>query len=185
LLDKARAGETEALGHLLQEFRPYVCVIIHAQRDRRLNSRLDDSDLVQDVMTAACRRFGEFRGKTSAELAAWLRRIALGITANAARDHLGTERRDVNREQALGVGAEPADSGSTPSAQAIRHERAARLAEALARLPDDMQQVLLGRHVEDLPYAVLAERLGRSEGAVRVLYVRAIRRLRDECRDDT
>jgi RNA polymerase sigma-70 factor (ECF subfamily) len=57
------------------------------------------------------------------------------------------------------------------------------MAEALARLPDDMQQVLLGRHMDGLSYAELAGRLGRTEAAVRVLYTRALRRLRDECHE--
>ena len=57
------------------------------------------------------------------------------------------------------------------------------MAEAVARLPEDMQAVILGRHVDDAPYAELAARLGRSEGAVRVLYTRALRRLRDELGD--
>jgi RNA polymerase sigma-70 factor (ECF subfamily) len=71
----------------------------------------------------------------------------------------------------------------TPAEQAIRSEQAARMAAALARLPEDMQQVLLGRHMDDLPYTILAEHLGRSEAAVRVLYTRALRRLREECRE--
>jgi len=53
--------------------------------------------------------------------------------------------------------------------------------EALARLPKDMQQVLLGRLVDGLPHAVIAQRLGRSEEAVRVLCGRALSRLRDSC----
>jgi RNA polymerase sigma-70 factor (ECF subfamily) len=53
------------------------------------------------------------------------------------------------------------------------------MARTIAGLPDDMQQVLLGRHLDGLSYAVLAERLGRSEGAVRVLYTRALRRVRE------
>jgi DNA-directed RNA polymerase specialized sigma24 family protein len=47
-----------------------------------------------------------------------------------------------------------------------------------------MQQVILGRFVEDQPHAVLAERLGRSEAAVRMLYLRALRRLREELEAD-
>jgi RNA polymerase sigma-70 factor (ECF subfamily) len=58
------------------------------------------------------------------------------------------------------------------------------MAEALSRLPEDMQQVLLGRHLDGASYGVLAERLGRSEGAVRVLYTRALRRLREECAEE-
>ena len=70
----------------------------------------------------------------------------------------------------------PAES---PSDQAVRHEEAAALAEALSRLPDDMQQALLGRHLDGLSHAELARTLGRSETAVRMLYLRALRRLRE------
>jgi RNA polymerase sigma-70 factor (ECF subfamily) len=181
-LDRARGGDAHAWGRLLEAFRPYVRVIVHAQQDRRLRPRLDDSDLVQDALVEAHRVFATFRGTTVAELAGWLRTIVRRSIADAAREHLGAGKRARSREQPLdGVGDLAGGSGSSPSAQAIRHEQAARMAEALTQLSDDMQQVLLGRHVEDLPYAVLAERLGRSEGAVRVLYFRALRKLRELC----
>jgi RNA polymerase sigma-70 factor (ECF subfamily) len=114
-------------------------------------------------------------------LTAWVRRIVLRTTGHALRDHLEASKRALGAEEPAEALDGRADSGSTPSAQAIRHEEAARMAEALARLPEEMQQVLLGRHLDGLSYAALAELLGRSEGAVRVLYTRALRRLQDEC----
>ena len=74
-----------------------------------------------------------------------------------------------------------ADSGSSPSAQAMRHELTAKITDAVARLPRDMQQVLLARLVDGLPHAVIAERMKRTETAVRMLFVRALSRLKDEC----
>jgi RNA polymerase sigma-70 factor (ECF subfamily) len=71
--------------------------------------------------------------------------------------------------------------GSSPSAHAIRQEQAAQMAEALARLPEEMQQVLLLRHVDDLTHPEIAEQLGRSPAAIRMLYLRALRRLREAC----
>jgi RNA polymerase sigma-70 factor (ECF subfamily) len=53
------------------------------------------------------------------------------------------------------------------------------MADALSRLPEDMQQVLLGRHVDGRSHAEIAAALGRTEGAVRMLYLRALRRLRE------
>ena len=53
------------------------------------------------------------------------------------------------------------------------------MAEAIAELSEEMQAVLLGRHLHFRSYAELAVELGRSEGAVRVLYTRALRRLRE------
>ena len=182
-LDRARAGDARALGELLESYRPYVRVLVRAFRDDRVQARLDGSDLIQDAFLEVHRCFGQFRGAAIAELTAWLRQIVLRTAGRTLRGHVAADRRDAGRERAGGDAADlPAAAGSTPSAQAIRHEPAARMAAALARLPDDMQQVLLGRHADDLSYATLAERLGRSEGAVRVLYTRALRRLREECR---
>lgn len=179
-LDRARDGDASALGQILNEFRPYVLVIVHAHGDRRLRSRLGESDLVQDVLVQACEQFARFRGTRVNELAAWLRQITLGVVAGAGRTHLGTGKRDLRSEVPLnGPEIALADPAGSPSSHLLRHEQAARMAEAVQALPDDMQTVLLGRHVEDLPYQELAQRLGRSEGAVRVLYTRALRRLRD------
>jgi RNA polymerase sigma-70 factor (ECF subfamily) len=183
-LESARGGDAAAWGMLLEAYRPYVRVLVRALCGGRLQVRVDDSDLVQEALLEAHRNFSAFRGTTVAELTAWLRQIVLRKAAHTLRDHLGTDRRTLRREQPVGDLAGRAVDEGHAVAQAIRHEQAARMAEALGRLPDDMQQVLLGRHVDDLPYAVLAERMGRSEGALRVLYSRALRRLRLECRPE-
>jgi RNA polymerase sigma-70 factor (ECF subfamily) len=179
-LERARQGDAEARGRLLESFRPYLRFMARTLHGGRLQGRLDDSDLIQDALLEAHRNFGSFRGGCVAELTGWLRQIALGVAHRAIRAHAGTGKRDLAREQpADGLAEQVADPGSSPSAQAIRHEQAARMAQAIARLPDDMQQVLLGRHLDGLPYAALAEQLGRTEGAVRVLYTRALRRVRE------
>jgi RNA polymerase sigma-70 factor, ECF subfamily len=181
-LQRARQGDRTALGELLESFRPYLRCIVHAQGGNQLQAKMGESDLVQDGLLEAHRSFGTFRGTTVEELAGWLRQIVVRTTGHALRAYRQTAMRDQTREQSLdGLASVVAGSASTPSSQAIRHEESAQLAAALSRLPDDMQQVLLGRHLENLSYDALAERLGRSPGATRVLYTRALRRLREEC----
>jgi RNA polymerase sigma-70 factor (ECF subfamily) len=181
-LEQARLGDREALGQLLLSFRAYVRAVVHGMWDERLRPRVDASDLIQDVYLEAQRSFAGFQGTSVAELVVWLRQIVVRSAGHCLRANLGTGKRDPGREQAgADVNALAADSDGSPSGQAIGREQATRLAEALERLPDDMRQVLLGRHLDEVPYAVLAERLNRSEGAVRVLYTRALRRLREEC----
>jgi RNA polymerase sigma-70 factor (ECF subfamily) len=180
-LERALQGDCQALGELLDSYRPYLRVLARALRHGRIQARLDDSDLIQDALVEAHKTFGQFRGLTVAELTAWLRQIVVRTAGHLVRSHLAAAKRDAQREQRLDDLPAPPDSGNSPSAQAIRHEQAARMADALARLPEDMQQVLLGRHMDGQSYAVLAERLQRSEAAVRVLYTRALRRLREEC----
>ena len=70
----------------------------------------------------------------------------------------------------------PADV-SSPSNRAIRDEQQLQLAAALERLPDDYRVVIILRHIEDLPYSEIAGRMKRSEGAVRMLWVRALAQL--------
>jgi RNA polymerase sigma-70 factor (ECF subfamily) len=61
----------------------------------------------------------------------------------------------------------------------VRQETADRIAIAMTRLPDDMQRVLLARVVDGRNYETIAAELNRSTGAVRVLFVRALRRLKE------
>jgi RNA polymerase sigma-70 factor (ECF subfamily) len=54
------------------------------------------------------------------------------------------------------------------------------LAEVLARLPADYREVIILRNIEELPFKEVAERMGRGEGAVRMLWMRALTQLRQE-----
>jgi RNA polymerase sigma-70 factor (ECF subfamily) len=179
-LERARRGDSAALGRLLDAYRPYIRVIARAARQGFAPARLDDSDLIQDTLLLASRGFAQFRGVTVAEFAGWLRQLTLRTVGHAARAHLGTGKRAAGREEPLvEPDALPLPDGSSPDGSAARHERAARLASALEQLPEEMRQVVLGRMLEGLPYEALATRLKKSDGAVRVIYTRALRRLRE------
>jgi RNA polymerase sigma-70 factor, ECF subfamily len=179
-LDRARRGDSAALGDLLQAYRPYIRVIARATRQGCAPARLDDSDLIQDTLLLAHRAFGRFRGTTVAEFAGWLRQLTLRTVGHAVRAHLGTGKRDAAVEQPLAdFDALPVPDGSSPDGRAVRHERAARVAAAIEQLPEEMRQVVLGRLLEIQPYSELAARMNKSEGALRVTYTRALRRLRE------
>jgi RNA polymerase sigma-70 factor (ECF subfamily) len=181
LLDEARREDQEALGRLLDSLRSYVRVLVHAVRGRHLGRQLDDSDLIQDALLQAARSFAEFRGTTVGEFIGWLRQITLRAASRAVRTLDKAPRPDPARELFLENLETVADPGSSPSAQLIQREQAARVAEALGHLPEDMRQVVLLRLVDELPHADIAERLGRTSTAVRMLYLRALRRLRGLC----
>jgi RNA polymerase sigma-70 factor (ECF subfamily) len=70
-----------------------------------------------------------------------------------------------------------ADSIPSPSSLAVRRERAVLLADALEKLPADYRQVFVLRNIEHIPFNEIAVRMGRSPGAARVLWTRAMRRL--------
>ena len=180
LFDQARGGDTNALGSLFQEFQLYVRMLARAIEHRRLQGRLGESDLIQDALLEAHRGFPAFRGGTLAEFTAWLRQIVIGSVGRTLRTHLGTGKRNMSLEQRTQFIKPLIDPRSSPSQQAARHEEVAQIAALLEGLPEDMRQVLVGRHIDGLSHAELGAQLGRTEAAVRMVYLRALRRLRDE-----
>jgi RNA polymerase sigma-70 factor (ECF subfamily) len=174
---------------VLERHRNWLTLLARLQVDGRFRGKFDPSDAVQQTMLEAVRAWPQFRGRTEGELSAWLRRILARVLAHEARRYLDTGRRDLTREVSLERAlAESSDrlgdaalaTGTSPSQHAIRHEAELRLAEALARLPDEYREVLLMRNIEGLSHDEVARRMDRSAGAVRMLWVRALARLREE-----
>ena len=98
LLQRARLGNTEALGQVLQLYRNYLTILATTQLDRRLRRRVNPSDLVQDAMLAAHSDFAEFQGCSERELLAWLRQILINCLHHVIETHLRAKMRDMRRE---------------------------------------------------------------------------------------
>ena len=75
LLMQARAGKSSALGQLLECYRGYLTLLARVQVSRRLQGKVDATDLVQETFLEAYRTFAQFRGTAEGELACWLRHI--------------------------------------------------------------------------------------------------------------
>jgi RNA polymerase sigma-70 factor (ECF subfamily) len=190
LLAEARGGRAESLGRLLEPYRNYLGLLARTQINLRVQGRVDASDLVQETFLDACRDFGQFRGMSENEWAAWLRKILIFNLARVVQRQVGAQKRSTRREVSLeqhlaalersSARIETALVGhsSSPSSRAQRSERAARVADHLARLPSDYREVLVLRNLEGLPFAEVARQMDRSAGAVRILWVRALDQLR-------
>ncbi len=189
LIAEARAGNTSTLGRLLESYRNYLRLIARAEIGRRLQGKVDASDVVQETFLYAHRYFGQFRGHAEAQFVHWLNEILAGTLANIARRYLGTQARDVRLERALVADLNHSadalaqillDRHSSPSQHAMREEQTIRIAEALARLPEDYQTVIILRHLEGLTFVEVAARMGRSVDSVQKLWLRGLTRLRRE-----
>jgi RNA polymerase sigma-70 factor (ECF subfamily) len=187
LLQLAQGGQRQALGPLLELYRNYLGVLARVEIGRRLQGKIDDSDLIQDTFLEAHRHFDRFRGSTEAELMAWLRQILASRLGKVARHYFGTRRRDPRLEQELVVGIDQSSQalggglvarGSSPSQQAERREQAVLLADALQRLPEHYREVIILSHLEGLSFPEVARRMGRSLDSVKNLWARALGRLR-------
>ena len=175
----------------VERFRPYLRLLARARLDPLLRGKLDASDVVQQTLLEAHQGRDHFRGRTNAELAAWLRQILARNLANAVRD-LRRDKRDVARERSLEAALEQsasaleawlADEQSSPSRQVDRHERAVRVAEALERLPANQREAVVLRYWESRPLTEIAEQLQTTTAAVSGLLQRGLRNLREHLRD--
>jgi RNA polymerase sigma-70 factor (ECF subfamily) len=193
LLQDARKSDASALGRLLELYRSYLTLLARVEIGRRLQRKVDESDLVQETFLEAHRHFRSFRGTTEAEWIGWLRQILAGVVANLLRRYYGTQRRNVRLEQELAddlarssqaLTAGLAARQSSPSQQAARRELAVLLADALDRLPAPYREVIILSHLESLSFAEVAHRMGRSVASVKNLWARALARLRRSLRDE-
>jgi RNA polymerase sigma-70 factor (ECF subfamily) len=187
LLSQAQHGSDSAQGALLDKYRTYLQLLARVDLGRRLQTKVDASDVVQDTFLEAHRNFGNFRGGSEAEFVGWLRSILAARIANLVRHYFGTQGRDLRREQGLNIdldhSSQMIDRGlfalqSTPSQHVAQREQGLVLAEALARLPADYREIVVLRHFEELTFPEAARRMERSEDSVQKLWVRALASLR-------
>src|SRR5437867_10439470 len=87
----AREGSSSALGQLLELYRNYLSLLARLQIGRRLQGKVDGSDLVQETFLRAHRDFGQFRGNTEEELISWLRQILSARLSDLVRHYLGAK----------------------------------------------------------------------------------------------
>jgi RNA polymerase sigma-70 factor (ECF subfamily) len=192
LLAEARAGNRDSLGALLERCRPYLRMLACSRINAHLQTRANPSDLVQETFLQASRYFSQFHGHSEREWMHWLRRILSRRLHRLVDKHVRTRKRDVYREVSLEwmpVGrpqahadgrAQLAAPGSSPSARAVRRELTELLAERLARLKPAYREVLVLRNLKSLSFEEVARRMGRSPGAIRVLWLRALCQLRQQ-----
>jgi RNA polymerase sigma-70 factor (ECF subfamily) len=192
LSEALRQGNAAAAGALLLPYRPWLTLLCRLQLDSRFQGKFDGSDVVQQTLLEACRDLPKFRGQTEAQLLAWLRQVLAHVMAHEIRRYAGAEKRDVAREVSLEqsltqssrrLGDLLAASGTSPSQHAVRREQEVLLADVLAQLPEDYREVILLRNLQGLSHEEVAHRMGRGVGAVRMLWVRALERVRKELAD--
>jgi RNA polymerase sigma-70 factor (ECF subfamily) len=171
---------------LLESCRPYLCLLARCRLGRRLQAKLDASDVVQQTLLRAHEKRDQYRGQSPAELMAWLRQILANQLAQAARC-FGTEGRDLAREHAVQADLDASSARleswlaadqSSPSQCAMRQEQLLLLGRALAELPPEQRRAVELHHFQEMPVAAVAQEMGRSEEAVVGLLYRGLKKLR-------
>lgn len=174
LLGLVQAGDREALDRLCARYLPRLRRIARGRLPRGARGRLDTDDLVQETMMRSLDRLRSFELRWDGALLAYLRQAVL----NRVRDEL---RHAGATPVAVEATGEEADPGPSPLDDVIGHETLSRYEAALARLLPEQREAVVGRIEMGLPFAELADALGKpSADAARMAVSRALLRLAEE-----
>jgi RNA polymerase sigma-70 factor (ECF subfamily) len=190
LLERARAGDCGALAELFQGQRNRLEQMVRLRLDRRLQGRLDPSDVVQEAYLDVARRFPEYAANPTVPFFLWLRLLTGQRLIDLHRQHLGAKMRNAGLEVSLKHGDFPRASSvslaelllgrlTTPSRAAIRAETQLRVQEALDAMDPIDREVLVLRHFELLSNEEAAQVLGLKPSAASNRHIRALRRLKE------
>jgi RNA polymerase sigma-70 factor (ECF subfamily) len=173
-------------GDELERYRDYLHLLARLQLDSRLRGKIDLSGVVQQTLLEAYQARRRRGAEGEASPTVWLRRILANNLADEVRK-LTAAVRDVERERSLEQALDASSAHiaawlhadqSSPSQHAQRAEELARLAAALARLPDDQRTAIELHHLQGLPLADVAAQLDRGKGATAALLYRGLKKLR-------
>lgn len=188
LLARVRAGQSDAAAELFELHREKLKRMIRLRVDRRVQSRLDASDVMQEVFVDVARRVREYAETRPMDFYVWLRFLTGQKLMELHRQHLGAQKRDANMEVSLYRRAMPDATSISLAAQllgtvtaplkaAARAEAQTQLQEALNAMDPMDREVLVLRHFEALTNSEVAQMLQIKPSTATMRYMRALEKL--------
>lgn len=189
LVDQAVEGDSRAWERLMIENRARLRRMVAIRLDRRLQGRIDPSDIIQEAFIDAARRLPEYAKDPSMPFFIWLRQLTGQRLIEQHRHHLGTQARDASRDVSIynrpfpeattaNLAANLLGEFTSPSQAVIRIEQRRRLQKALDSLDPVDREILVLRHFEQLTNGEASEALSLDKSATSKRYVRAMERLK-------
>ena len=175
----ALGGSREALEQVYERSAPRLLAFIRLKMGRTLRAQMESRDILQATLMKSFQHLHDFRGSDTQSLGAWLARIAEREIADRVDFHQ-RQRRDAAREQPLDVESTESSGAAVPApvrsalTQAILDENARHLEAAMDTLSEAHREIILLRKFEELSFAEIGRRLGKSEDACRMLLARAM-----------
>jgi RNA polymerase sigma-70 factor (ECF subfamily) len=165
LVEACLAAQPGAFDLIVERHRRHVYQLCY----RFVSNHEDASDLSQDVFIRAYRGLRKFRGHSS--LGTWLYRIGVNVCLNRVNTK-SPPTEWIEERQHVDRGRESATD------QMLRVERAARVRDAIARLPRKQRVTLILRMYHELSHQEIADTLGSSVGAVKANFFHALGNLK-------
>lgn len=188
LLRQVSQGDEGAMTQLFLRYRDRLKRMVRLRLDRRLQGRVDASDVVQEAYVDVARRAKEYLANPTMPLFLWLRWLTGERLLKTHREHLGVQKRNAGLEISLHQGSLPQATSASLAAQllgrltspthaAVRGELQIKLQEVLNTMDPIDREVLVLRHFEEMSNNETAEVLDLSKNAASNRYKRALKRL--------
>src|SRR5271166_649352 len=190
LVDRAATGDDAALAELFGRYRKRLRAMVRLRMDRRLQGRVDPSDVLQEAYLDVAQQLPSYHAKPEMPFYLWLRLTTGQRLMRLHRQHLGSAMRDAGREVSLHRGALPQASSVSLAEQLLgrvtsasraveRAEIQLQLQTALNSMDDMDREIIALRHFEELSNVEAAHVLGLEPSAASKRYIRALKRLQE------
>lgn len=183
LINGVKTGDKAAMEQLYSTYSDRILRIVRLRMGNELRSKMQSMDIVQDALLGGFRDLESFTYRNEGDFLRWMSKIV----ENKIRDNidkLHAQKRDIRREIPLNNNRQSEDDGpgrifgpidsTTPSIIMSRNEELDRLEKAMKKLKQEYQQVIIMTKMEGLSQKHVAEKLGKSPDAVRMLLSRAL-----------
>ena len=190
LLSRAENGDDEALAQLFTKYRKRLRRMVQLRLDRRLQGRVDPSDVLQEAYIDLTKRLPDYAKDRSYPFFLWLRLLTGQRLMHIHRYHLQTQMRDASQEVSLYRGPMPQATSMALAANLVgrmtsisekvaRAEIQLKLQETLNSMESIDREILVLRHFEELTNNEAAAALQITKAAASNRYIRALKRLKD------
>ena len=183
-----KISSTEDLAAFIESHRRQLLAYADRNIGPALRTRVEPEDIVQEVVVSALSAIDQFQveGRDPFRL---LCQLAEQRIIDAHRHHVGAQKRSAAREVSMDAPVAGGDgfgfinmlvaSITSPSQAFSRDQKEFQLQQAIAELNDEQREILRLRFVEGLPTKDIAERIGKSDGAIRVTLTRTVAHLQE------
>ncbi len=188
-IERARAGDPDALFSLFQAHEPHLRRMVEIRLEPALRRRVDAADVVQEAWIAAVEKFPGWCERDALPFHVWLRLVTAETLMRVHRRHLGAHKRDALRESSRITDSRPSvsavaladqfvTSATTPTQAVERDEVRTLVQAAIEELDDIDREILALRQFEGLSNDEAAAELAIDPSAASKRFLRALLRLR-------
>ncbi len=188
LFELIKQGDENAFAQYSEQKRHQLTTYIQRNLGISLRKKVEPEDIFQETVVNCISALSDV-DLNDRDPFSWMCQMAQRRIIDAHRKFFGTQKRSAGKEVGLGdSGGETGQGGivnmivasiTSPSAAFSRNHKELQLAEAISQLPDDAQAILRMRYVEGRPTKEIADELGKTDAAVRVMLTRSVKKLQE------